>query len=330
MKTLKRLISAALVAVCAFGMTALTACGGKKADYKIGVLQVATHTALDAAREGFTETLEKWANDNGKTIEFDLQNANGDSNNEKTMAANLVSKNCDLLLGIATSSARALATATTKIPTLFTAVTDPVAGNIKGDNVTGTSDMAPIAEQIKLIKKIVPDCKKVGFLYCSGEENSKKQVDMAKEQCEKEGFDTKDFTVTATNDIATVADTINPDEIQAVFIPTDNLLAANMIAACNVLTPKGIPVIAGEEGMCEDDEALVSLSIDYKKLGVQTAEIAIKILGGAKPSDIPFEYYNQAATFIINESNAAKLLAKNSALKISAEDIKALKEEYSK
>lgn len=330
MKTLKKLISAALVAVCAFGMTALTACGGKKADYKIGVLQVATHTALDAAREGFTETLEKWANDNGKTIEFDLQNANGDGNNEKTMAANLVSKNCDLLLGIATSSARALATATTKIPTLFTAVTDPVAGNIKGDNVTGTSDMAPIAEQIKLIKKIVPDCKKVGFLYCSGEENSKKQVDMAKEQCEKEGFDTKDFTVTATNDIATVADTINPDEIQAVFIPTDNLLAANMIAACNVLTPKGIPVVAGEEGMCEDDEALVSLSIDYKKLGVQTAEIAIRILGGAKPSDIPFEYYNQSATFIINEGNAAKLLAKNSALKISAEDIKALKEEYSK
>ena len=330
MKTLKRILCAALVAVCAIGTMATTGCGGKKADYKIGVLQVATHTALDAAREGFTETLEKWAKDNGKTIEFDLQNANGDGNNEKTMAASLVSKNCDLLLGVATSSARALVTATTKIPTLFTAVTDPAAGNITGDNVTGTSDMAPIAEQIKLIKKIAPDCKKVGFLYCSGEENSKKQVDMAKEQCEIEGFGTKDFTVTATSDIATVAETINPDEIQAVFIPTDNLLAANMIAACNVLTPKGIPVIAGEEGMCEDDEGLASLSIDYKKLGVQTAEIAIKILGGEKPSDIPFEYYNQAATFIINESNAAKLLAKNSALKISAEDIKALKEEYSK
>lgn len=330
MKTLKRLVSAALAAVCAFGMTALTACGGKKADYRIGVLQVEAHTALDAAREGFTETISQWAAENGKTVEFDLQNAHGDSNNEKTMAANLVSKKCDLLLGIATSSARSLATATTKIPVLFTAVTDPVTGNISGKNVTGTSDMAPIAEQIKLIKKIVPDCKKVGFLYCSGEENSKKQVDLAKEQCALEGFETKDFTVTATNDIATVADTVSPDEIQVVFIPTDNLLAANMIAACNVLTPKGIPVIAGEEGMCEDDEALASLSIDYKKLGVQTARIAIRILNGEKPSDIPFEYYKQAATFIINDGNAEKLLAKNPALKISADDIKALKEEYSK
>lgn len=329
MKTIKRLLCAALVAVCAMGTMLTTGCGGKKADYKIGVLQVATHTALDTAREGFTETLNKWAADNGKTIDFDLQNAQGDSNNEKTMASNLVAGKCDLLLGIATSSARALSTATTKIPVLFTAVTDPVIGNISGENVTGTSDMAPIARQIDLIGKIVPNLTKIGFLYCGGEENSQKQVQLAKTRCTEIGLATQDFTVTATSDIQQVVESIGSD-IQAVFIPTDNLLAANMRLACDILTPKGIPVIAGEDGMCEDDEALATLSIDYKKLGVQTAEIAIRILSGEKPSAIPFEYYNQDATFVINEKNAARLLEKNSALKISAADIAALKNEYNK
>mgnify|MGYP004561848541 FL=1 len=284
---------------------------------------------MDAAREGFTETLTKWTADNGKTIDFDLQNAQGDSNNEKTMASNLVAKKCDLLLGIATSSARALTTATTKTPVLFTAVTDPVVGNISGDNVTGTSDMAPIAKQIDLIGKIVPNVAKIGFLYCGGEENSQKQVQLAKDRCSEIGLATQDFTVTATSDIQQVVESIGSD-IQAVFIPTDNLLAANIRLACDILTPKGIPVIAGEEGMCEDDEALATLSIDYKKLGVQTAEIAIRILNGEKPSAIEFEYYNQDATFVINENNAARLLEKNSALKITATDIAALKSEYNK
>ncbi len=329
MKTIKRLLCAALIAVCAMGTMLTTGCGGKKEDYKIGVLQVATHTALDAAREGFTETLNKWAADNGKTIDFDLQNAQGDSNNEKTMASNLVAGKCDLLLGIATSSARALSTATTKIPVLFTAVTDPVIGNISGENVTGTSDMAPIAKQIDLIGKIVPNVAKIGFLYCGGEENSQKQVQLAKERCAEIGLATQDFTVTATSDIQQVVESIGSD-IQAVFIPTDNLLAANMRLACDILTPKGIPVIAGENGMCEDDEALATLSIDYKKLGVQTAEIAIRILNGEKASAIPFEYYNQESTFVINEKNAARLLEKNSALKITATDIAALKNEYNK
>ena len=329
MKTIKRLLCAALIAVCAMGTMLTTGCGGKKEDYKIGVLQVATHTALDAAREGFTETLNKWAAHNGKTIDFDLQNAQGDSNNEKTMASNLVAGKCELLLGIATSSARALSTATTKIPVLFTAVTDPVIGNISGENVTGTSDMAPIAKQIDLIGKIVPNVAKIGFLYCGGEENSQKQVQLAKERCVEIGLATQDFTVTATSDIQQVVESIGSD-IQAVFIPTDNLLAANMRLACDILTPKGIPVLAGEDGMCEDDEALATLSIDYKQLGVQTAEIAIKILNGEKASAIPFEYYNQESTFVINEKNAARLLEKNSALKITATDIAALKNEYNK
>lgn len=331
MKSIKRLIGmlAGLISCVCFVFSAAS-CGKSNDTITIGVLQVATHTALDNARDGFVETLEKWAKDNDKKIEFDLQNANGDQNNEKTLANALVSKKCDLLLGIATSSARALSSSTTKIPTLFTAVTDPEVGHISGENVTGTSDMAPIAQQIDLIKEIVPGCKKIGFVYCSGEENSQKQIVIAKEQCDKIGFAYEAFTVTATSDINDVVSKINPDEIDAVYIPTDNLLAANMRLACNILTPKGIPVIAGESGMCEDDEALATLGIDYKKLGEQTAEIAIRILSGEKPSDIKFQYYNQDATFVINETNAANLLEKNSALKITAEDIANLKAKFAK
>ena len=332
MKGLKRFLCAALVAAISVGASiGVAGCGANdSADYRIGVLQAATHTALDAARDGFIEKINEWALTNGKTVKFELQNANGDSNNEKTMASSLVAKNCDLLLGIATSSARALSTATTKIPVLFTAVTDPVVGNISGKNVTGTSDMAPVDEQIKLITKIVPDCKKIGLLYCGGEENSQKQAELAIAQCEKLGIKTQTFTATATSDIQTVVETIGSG-IDAVFIPTDNLFAANIMLACNILTTKGIPVIAGEQGMCEDGEALATLGIDYKNLGIQTAEMAIKILTGEKkPEDLPFEYYNRKTTFYINETNAAALLAKNSALKISSADIAALEEEYSK
>ena len=331
MKIIKRLIGAVLATVsCICVAVSATSCGKAADTITIGVLQVATHTALDNARDGFVETLEKWAKDNNKKIEFDLQNANGDQNNEKTLADALISKKCDLLLGIATSSARELSSATTKIPTLFTAVTDPVVGNITGVNVTGTSDMAPIAQQIDLIKEIVPDCKKIGFVYCGGEENSQKQIDLAKEECDKIGVAYETFTATATSDINDVVSKINPEDIGAVYIPTDNLFAANMRLACNILTPNGIPVVAGEAGMCEDDEALATLGIDYKKLGAQTAEIAIRILSGEKPSDIKFQYYNQNATFVINERNAATLLAKNSALKITAADIANLKAKYAK
>lgn len=337
-KTLKRLLCASLVAVLSVGTAAFSAgcgdngssSGGNGADYKIGVLQVDTHTALDNAREGFTEKINKWAAENGKTVKFEFQNAKGDLNNEKTMAISLVAKKCDLLLGIATSSARALASATTRTPVLFTAVTDPVAGNIVGDNITGTSDMAQIDKQIELIKKIVPDCKKIGFLYCSGEENSKKQIELAKAQCDALNIASREYMVTATNDIQTVVSAIGSD-IDAVYIPTDNLLAANMLLACNILTPKGIPVIAGEEGMCEDGEALATLGIDYKKLGEQTADIAIEILSGnKKPSDIKFQYYNRKPELYINEVNAKALLLKNANLKISSDDIAALEEEYAK
>ena len=309
---MKKLLTC-LLSVCVCVIAGASCAGGNasgiklvdknKTEYKIGVLQVDTHTALDAAKNGFTDTLDAWAKENGKKITYDLQNANGDGNNETTMAANLVAAKNDILLGVATSSARKLATSTTKIPTLFTAVTDPERSGLTGKNVTGTSDIAPIDRQIDLIKALVPDCEKIALVYCSAEENSETQITLAEEACKNAGLGYRRFPVTASNDIQTVVESITSD-YGAAYIPTDNLLAANMITACNVLKTKGIPVVAGEAGMCEDNEGVATLGIDYYQLGVQTAQMAIKILGGESPENLPCERYNKTVTLYLNESNA--------------------------
>lgn len=315
-----------LLALCTLGVTAIGCSGGKKADYTVGILQVATHTALDNAREGFKDTLKEWAQEKGKTIEFDEQNALGDSQNETTLADKLVTSSPDILLGISTSSAQKLMGSTTKIPTLFTAVTDPEGAGLTAKNVTGTSDMAAVDKQIDLIKQLAPQCKKIGFVYCSKEDNSIAQVELAEAECTKLGISCERYPVTATNDIQTIVESISG--VDAVYIPTDNLLAANMPAACDVLSSRGIPVVAGESGMCEDGEGTATLCIDYYKLGVQTARIAIKILEGKSPSEIPFEYYSHAYDLYINNNNAAIIYAKNSSLALSATDIENIKNSY--
>lgn len=295
-------LTLSLFAVTAFG------CGGKKDNgnqIKIGILQVATHSALDDARKGFKDTVDAWAKANGKTIKYEEKNANGDSNNEITFAESLITSKCDLVLGIATSSARALANSSEKTPTLFTAVTDPEGENLIRSNVTGTSDLNPVAEQIALIKEIVGDgCDKIAFLYNSSENNSVLQFNLAKAKCAELGIELVGKTASAASDIQTVVESID-SSFDAVYIPTDNLMASNGSLICSILSSKGIPTVAGESGMCEDGEAVATLGIDYYKLGVQTGKMAIKVLSGEKAiSEIPFEFYNQPSTFFINEVNA--------------------------
>ena len=323
MKNCKKFLCLLLTAVICFMFAVFTGCN-KKADYNIGILQVDTHNALDNARQGFEDRLNEWAKANGKTIKFDEKNAKGDQNNEKSFAQNLGKSRNDILLGIATSSARALATETTKIPVLFTAVTDPERAGLVSDshkNVTGTSDAVSTADQIEFIKKIVPDCKKVGFVFCSNEENSLTQIEAAEKKCKELGIDSQRFSAESTSNIQTVVESIGSD-VDAVYVPTDNLIAANMTIVSNSLTARGIPIIAAESGLCDDNEAVATLGLDYYKLGVQTAEIAIRILEGESPSEIPFETYSQPYDAFINVNNAKKLMEKNPSLKLSDEDIK--------
>ena len=322
---MKKLLSLIMATLTALTLTvSATACTPKDdATIEVGILQVATHSALDSAREGFKEVVDAWAKENGKTVKYNEQNANGDPTAEVTIAEGMIAKNPDLVLGIATSSARALANSTGTIPVLFTAVTAPVEENLIRENVTGTSDLNPVVDQIALIKEIVPGAKKVGFLYNSSENNSVTQYNIAKAKEAELGIELVDFTASQSSDIATVVDSIGAD-IDAVYIPTDNLMAENMQAVCSVLHAKGIPVVPGESGMCEDGEGVATLGIDYFELGKQTGQMAVAILSGEKKaSEIEFEYYNKESTFYVNEANAA-------ILGLTQEQIQALKDKYSK
>lgn len=317
MKTLlKKLLTVLLTGITAVSAATATSCG-KKADITVGILQVNTHDALDKAKNGFIDTLKDWAKSKGKTIAFDVKNAVGDTNNETSLAKSIVASKPDLALGISTSSATKLANNTTKIPVLFTAVTDPSSVGLAGRaNVTGTSDMNPVEAQIALLRKIVPDCKKIAFLYNPGEANSETQVKRAKAVCDEVGIKYADYTVDSASNVSAVAASIN--EVDAVYIPTDNLLAANMSnVQRKLINEKKIPVIVGEAGMC-DVGGLATVSIDYYQLGVQTAEMAIKILEGKKPADIPFENYQKETAVRVNEENARTIFGNDADAKIAA------------
>lgn len=313
------MLVAVLVGITAVSATVVATSCKKKTDITVGILQVGDHDALNKSRQGFIDTLNKWAKSKNKTIKFDAKNALGDGANESTYARTLVASKPDLLLGIATSSANKLANNTTKIPVLFTAVTDPVsAGFSTRSNVTGTSDMNPVEAQISLIKTIIPDCKKIGFFYNINEVNSQTQVNMAKRVCDSLGisYPKDDYVVDVASNISTVAASING--VDAVYIPTDNLLAANMSnVQRKLINEKKIPVIVGEAGMC-DVGGLATVSIDYYQLGVQTAEMAIKILEGKKPADIPFENYQKETAVRVNEENARTIFGNDADAKIAA------------
>ena len=313
------MLVAVLVGITAVSATVVETSCKKKTDITVGILQVGDHDALNKSRQGFIDTLNKWAKSKNKTVKFDAKNALGDGANESTYARTLVASKPDLLLGIATSSANKLANNTTKIPVLFTAVTDPVsAGFSTRSNVTGTSDMNPVEAQISLIKTIIPDCKKIGFFYNINEVNSQTQVIMAKRVCDSLGisYPKDDYVVDVASNISTVAASING--VDAVYIPTDNLLAANMSnVQRKLINEKKIPVIVGEAGMC-DVGGLATVSIDYYQLGVQTAEMAIKILEGKKPADIPFENYQKETAVLVNEENARTIFGNDADAKIAA------------
>ena len=197
--------------------------------YKIGVLQYVQHDALDASNEGFFAALD----DLGVKYDADQQNAAGEASSCQTIAETLVNNGNDLIFAIATPAAQSVAGTTADIPILLTAVTDPAESGLvesndaPGGNVTGTSDLTPVTEQIDLLKELIPDAKTVGVLYCSAESNSVLQADMAKEACKAAGLEAADYTVSSSNEIQTVVESMI-GKVDAIYAPTDNMIAAGM------------------------------------------------------------------------------------------------------
>lgn len=311
---MKKTLLGSLIGVVALGM--LVGCGKKEVEtdssvQKVGILQYMEHKSLDKAREGFIAELKDAGYEDGQNIKIDSLNSQGDQANLKSMSEKLVKEKSDVILTIATPAAISVATETTDIPIVFTAVTDAVSAGLvesnekPGKNITGTSDMVPIDKQTNLLLSIVPDAKTIGIIYNSSEENSVIQAKLAKEAIEKKGVKVKESTVTSTNDVQQVM-TALAGEVDGVYIPTDNTMANTMETVGEIARNKKLPIVTGA---AEDVKvgALATYGIDYEKLGRQTGKVAIKILKGeAKPSEISVDTPTEL-DLVVNEDMAKAL-----------------------
>lgn len=302
----KRLLAALLAGAMALS---LTACGGDNGDSKnaegtpdapqqnepaeggkefnVGVCQLAPHPALDAATQGFQDKLKELMEADGNTVNIDVKNANGETSSVATIINGFVSGSTDLILANATAPLQTAAASTGDIPILGTSVSDyGTALEIEdfsgttGLNVSGTSDLAPLDQQAAMVKEWFPDAKNVGLLYCSSEANSKFQINTIKPELEALGYTCTEYSFADSNDLSTVV-TKACDEVEVLYVPTDNTVADNTGIIANIALPKKVPVIAGEEGICAGC-GVATLSISYEELGQTTAQMAYDILVGGK------------------------------------------------
>ena len=266
----------------------------KKDVFRIGISQFITHQSLDATREGFVDELAKQGYVEGKNIEIDLQNAQGEQRNLKTISQQLA-ESSDVVLAIATPSAQSLANTTHTTPVIFSAVTDPVSAKLvesrehPGGNVTGTSDQSSdaISTQINLIKKVLPKAKTIGILYTQSEPNSVVQKDEAKRLLEEKGFSVVEKTILDSNNVKAAAESLMA-EVDIVFVPTDNIISSTMETVKQVSIKHKVPVFGGSTEMIAVG-GLYNYGTNYEELGRQTARMLIRVLKGENPENIAVE-----------------------------------------
>lgn len=301
-----------LVTVGLAGLT-LAACGSDEIDsstdadtINVGILQFMEHVSLTEAKDGFVTELKE----SGIDVVFEEMNSQGDQSNLQSMSEQLTSNN-DLTLAIATPAAQSLALAESENPILFTAVTDAVDAGLvdsneaPGRNLTGTSDMVPIEEQTSLLLSLIDNPQKIGIAYNSSEPNSKIQADLAKEAFEAAGVEVVISTVTTSNDVQTTITSL-AREVDGLYLPTDNTMAATMATIGEIAVEYKLPVVAGATGMV-DDGGLATYGINYTDLGRQTARIALRILqDGEMPADIAVETSDNLE-LVVNEEMAEAL-----------------------
>lgn len=282
---------------------------GSGRSFKIGVLQLVQHPALDAANKGFIQALD----DSGISYTADQQNASGEQSSCQTIADKFVNDGKDLIYAIATPAAQAASAATTEIPIVIAAVTDPAASGLvasndsPGGNVTGASDLTPVREQIELLTKVIPGARRVGVLYCTAESNSEIQAELAHKALKEKNLEYKDYTVSSTNEIQTVVESMIGN-VDAIYIPTDNTIANGMSTVAQVANDNKIPTVCGESGLV-DKGGLITYGLDYYELGYSAGQQAVEILkNGKKPGDIPILHMDEKKLRISYNEDTAKLL----------------------
>ena len=297
MKVVRKLLAPLLVV--GILLTSLISLHQLKADkkkdvFRIGISQFITHQSLDATREGFVDELAKQGYVEGKNIEIDLQNAQGEQRNLKTISQQLA-ESSDVVLAIATPSAQSLTNTTQTTPVIFSAVTDPVSAKLvesrehPGGNVTGTSDQSSdaISTQINLIKKVLPKAKSIGILYTQSEPNSVVQKDEAKRLLEEKGFTVVEKTILDSNNVKAAAESLMT-EVDMVFVPTDNIISSTMETVKQVSIKHKVPVFGGSTEMVAVG-GLYNYGTNYEELGRQTARMLVRVLKGEKPENIAVE-----------------------------------------
>lgn len=297
MKVVRKLLAPLLVV--GILLTSLISLHQLKADkkkdvFRIGISQFITHQSLDATREGFVDELAKQGYVEGKNIEIDLQNAQGEQRNLKTISQQLA-ESSDVVLAIATPSAQSLANTTQTTPVIFSAVTDPVSAKLvesrehPGGNVTGTSDQSSdaISTQINLIKKVLPKAKIIGILYTQSEPNSVVQKDEAKRLLKEKGFTVVEKTILDSNNVKAAAESLMA-EVDMVFVPTDNIISSTMETVKQVSIKHKVPVFGGSTEMVAVG-GLYNYGTNYEELGRQTARMLVRVLKGEKPENIAVE-----------------------------------------
>ena len=282
---------------------------------KIGIIQIMEHECLDEARKGFVDGLEEHGFKDGQNIKIDFQNAQGDQSLCNSIALNFANDNPrkDLILAISTPAAQAIANETEDIPIIATCVTDFVsAGLVKSNdkpetNVTGTSDMIPVRKQFELIKKLLPNAKKIGILYSSNEINSKIQAQNAAQEAKKLDMQTVEYTVSNSNEISQIMNHIGKS-VDAIFVPTDNTVVSCMPLVSQIASSNNLPIICSEAASVKNG-ALATYGIDYYELGKQTAQIASEILNNKfYNNNMPIKFIaDNNLKLFINKKIAEKL-----------------------
>ena len=305
---MKKFLVSMMAVLTAILLVACSNASNKKMVH-VGVLQYVEHPSLSAARKGFIEELKKEGYVDGKNIKIDYQNAQGDQSNLQTISQSLIEDN-DLMLAIATPAAQSLSSLTKDKPILFTAVTDPVSAKLVksmdnvGSNVTGTSDMSPINKQVELLKKVLPNTKKVGIMYTTSERNSEVQVEEAKKYFKKAGIETVVKGISSTNDIQDTAKSLM-SQTEVIFIPTDNTIVSAINTLVDLSKETKIPVVGGDAGSVEKG-VLFTYGTNYEALGRQTGKLAGRVIRGEKIKDVDAEY-PKTLNVVINHDMAKEL-----------------------
>ena len=314
----KKIKAAALCAAAIMSFGLLAGCGSDKAadnsgdkQYKVGIVQLVEHNALDAANKGFVDGLKERGFEEGKNLVIDQQNAQADQSNLQNIGQRFVNDKVDLIYAIATPAAQTVANLTKDIPIVASAITDYEgaklikSNNEPGGNLTGTSDMNPIKEQIDLLLKIAPNAKTIGCIYTSSEANSEIQFKAMKEYAESKGLKVESATISNVNDIQQAAQSL-VGKVDIFWEPTDNVIASAIPTLVSVTDAAKKPVICGEPNMVKNG-GLATYGIDYYELGKQSGHMAADILEGkSKPASMPIQFA-KVLKAMFNKTDAAKL-----------------------